>query len=99
MTHNEMSPRYWARLYADFPRFQQVLLDGDEIVAEAFALPIPWDGTVPGLPAGWDAAFELGMETELEPHCALDARDQRRPGEAGRTARRAHARRLARRGA
>jgi GNAT superfamily N-acetyltransferase len=67
MTHNEMSPRYWARLYTDFPRFQQVLLDDDEIVAEAFALPIPWDGTAAGLPAGWDAAFELGMETELEP--------------------------------
>jgi GNAT superfamily N-acetyltransferase len=45
--------------------FQQALVDGDAIVAEAFALPIPWDGTVDGLPAGWDAAFELGMETEL----------------------------------
>jgi GNAT superfamily N-acetyltransferase len=67
MTYNEMSPRYWARLYAEFPRFQQVLVDGDEIVAEAFALPIPWDGTAEGLPAGWDAAFELGMETDLEP--------------------------------
>jgi GNAT superfamily N-acetyltransferase len=67
MSHNAMSPRYWARLYADFPRFQQVLVEGDEIVAEAFALPIPWDGTAAGLPAGWDAAFELGMETDLEP--------------------------------
>jgi GNAT superfamily N-acetyltransferase len=62
MTHNAMSPRYWARLYAEHPAFQQALLDGGEIVAEAFALPIPWDGTVAGLPAGWDAAFELGMD-------------------------------------
>ena len=67
MSFNEMAPRYWARLYTDFPRFQQVLVDGDEIVAEAFALPIPWNGTVEGLPSGWDPAFELGMETELEP--------------------------------
>jgi GNAT superfamily N-acetyltransferase len=67
MSYNEMSPRYWTKLYARFPRFQQALLDGETIVAEAFALPIPWDGTIAGLPAGWDAAFELGMETELEP--------------------------------
>ena len=67
LTYNEMSPRYWSRLYSDFPRFQQALLDGEVIVAEAFALPIPWDGTVAGLPAGWDAVFELGMETDLEP--------------------------------
>jgi GNAT superfamily N-acetyltransferase len=67
MAYNEMSPRYWSRLYTDYPRFQQVLVDGDEIVAEAFALPIPWDGTPEGLPPGWDAAFELGMETALEP--------------------------------
>lgn len=64
--HNAMG-RYWRRLYTDFPAFQQALLDGNEIVAEAHALAIPWDGTAAGLPAGWDTAFELGMTTELEP--------------------------------
>ncbi len=64
--HNPMG-RYWDRLYTDFPAFQQALLDGDEVVAEAHALAIPWDGTVAGLPAGWEAAFELGMTTELPP--------------------------------
>jgi GNAT superfamily N-acetyltransferase len=57
----------WARLYTDFAPFQLALLDGDEIVAEAHALAIPWDGTVDALPTGWDSAFELGMTTELEP--------------------------------
>jgi GNAT superfamily N-acetyltransferase len=64
--HNAMG-KYWDRLYTDFPAFQQALLDGDAIVAEAHALAIPWDGTVAGLPAGWDAAVELGMTTELGP--------------------------------
>jgi GNAT superfamily N-acetyltransferase len=59
--------RYWGRLYADFPAFQLVLLDGDEPVAEAHALPVPWDGTVAGLPSGWDEAFELGMTADVEP--------------------------------
>ena len=67
LLHNTPGELYWAQLYDRFPAFQQALLDSDAIVAEAFALPIPWDGTASGLPAGWDAAFELGMTTELEP--------------------------------
>ena len=50
-SHNAMG-RYWNRLYTDFPAFQQALLDADEVVAEAHALAIPWDGTVAGLPGG-----------------------------------------------
>jgi GNAT superfamily N-acetyltransferase len=57
----------WERLYTDFGQFQLALLDGDELVAEAHAVAIPWDSTVEGLPSGWDAAFELGMTTEHEP--------------------------------
>ncbi len=64
--HNPMGPRYWSRLYVEFPAFQQALLDGEEVVAEAHALPIPWDETAAGLPSGWDAAFELGMDGGLE---------------------------------
>lgn len=64
LSHNPMSARYWGRLYDRFPSFQLALFDGDEVVAEAHAVPIPWDGTPEGLPAGWDAAFELGMTSE-----------------------------------
>ena len=60
INHNEPG-RNWERLYADFPDFQVALVDGDELVAEAHALPVPWDGTVAGLPSGWDEGFELGM--------------------------------------
>ncbi|HWE82298.1 MAG TPA: GNAT family N-acetyltransferase [Gaiellaceae bacterium] len=57
----------WNRLYSGFPAFQLALLDGDDVVAEAHALSIPWDGSIEGLPAGWGPAFELGMTTDLLP--------------------------------
>jgi GNAT superfamily N-acetyltransferase len=61
MNHNEPG-RNWGRLYTDFPDFQVGLLDdGGELVAEAHAIPVPWDGTVAGLPSGWDEGFESGM--------------------------------------
>ena len=44
MNHNEPG-RNWGRLYTDFPDFQVGLLDGEELVAEAHAIPVPWDGT------------------------------------------------------
>jgi GNAT superfamily N-acetyltransferase len=60
MNHNEPG-RNWGRLYTDFADFQVALVDGDVLLAEAHALPIPWDGSVPGLPSGWDEGFEAGM--------------------------------------
>jgi GNAT superfamily N-acetyltransferase len=66
MTHHAMG-YYWRRPYTDFPSFQLALLDGEALVAEAHAIPIPWDGTVAGLPVGWEQAFELGMTTQLAP--------------------------------
>jgi GNAT superfamily N-acetyltransferase len=63
MNHNEPG-RNWGRLYTDFPDFQVGLLDDDELVAEAHAIPVPWDGTVAGLPSGWDEGFEAGMAAD-----------------------------------
>ena len=71
MNHNEPG-RNWGRLYTDFPEFQVGLLDGDELVAEAHAIPVSWDGTVGGLPSGWDEGFEAGMGSR-EPATALMA--------------------------
>jgi GNAT superfamily N-acetyltransferase len=59
MNHNAMGWRYWGRLYEEFPAFQLALEDGDELVAEVHALPVQVDDE---LPAGWDDAFERGME-------------------------------------
>jgi GNAT superfamily N-acetyltransferase len=60
MFHNAMGGRYWDRLYTDFPEFQLAVLDGDELIAEVHALPLPVVGDA--LPTGWDEAFERGME-------------------------------------
>jgi GNAT superfamily N-acetyltransferase len=67
MHHNEPGGRWWSSLYDRFPAFQLALLDGDELVAEGHSLPVPWDGSVDGLPRGWDDAFELGMTSEERP--------------------------------
>jgi GNAT superfamily N-acetyltransferase len=67
MHNNQSGTLYWHRLYDDFPEFQVALVDGDELLAEAHAVPIPWDGTVDGLPSGWDEGFVLGMTTDRAP--------------------------------
>ncbi len=59
MNHNAMGDRYWGRLYDEFPAFQLAVADGDELLAEVHSLPVRVDGE---LPAGWDEAFERGME-------------------------------------
>lgn len=67
MHHNEPGGKYWGRLYQDFPDFQVALVDGEELVAEAHAVPVAWDGSLADLPAGWDEAFVRGMTSEREP--------------------------------
>jgi GNAT superfamily N-acetyltransferase len=72
MNENEPGNLYWDRLYSDFPDFQVALVDGDELLAEAHAVPLPWDGTGDDLPAGWDEGFVRGM-TSAQDHTALMA--------------------------
>jgi GNAT superfamily N-acetyltransferase len=73
MNHNLPGGKYWGRLYTDFPEFQVALLDGAELVAEAHAVPVPWDGSDEDLPSGWDEAFIRGMTSARESTvlCAL----------------------------
>jgi GNAT superfamily N-acetyltransferase len=72
MNENEPGDLYWGRLYTEFPDFQVALVDGDDLLAEAHAVPLPWDGTLEDLPAGWDEGFVRGMTSE-RPHAALMA--------------------------
>ncbi|HEX4747594.1 MAG TPA: hypothetical protein VFU99_12015 [Gaiellaceae bacterium] len=71
MNHNEPG-KDWGRLYTDFPDFQVALVDGDELLAEAHAISLPWDGTLADLPSGWDEGFTRGMTSD-RPHVALMA--------------------------
>jgi hypothetical protein len=72
MNENEPGNLYWDRLYTDFPDFQVALVDGDGLLAEAHAIPVPWDGTLQDLPSGWDEGFVRGMTSD-RPHSALMA--------------------------
>jgi hypothetical protein len=72
MNENEPGNLYWDRLYTDFPDFQVALVDGDELLAEAHALSLAWDGTLDDLPSGWEEGFVRGMTSE-RPHTALMA--------------------------
>jgi GNAT superfamily N-acetyltransferase len=60
MNHNAMGWKYWGRLYDEFPEFQLAVVDAGELVAEVHALSVPVERDE--LPAGWDDAFERGME-------------------------------------
>ncbi|MGH3134971.1 MAG: GNAT family N-acetyltransferase [Gaiellaceae bacterium] len=64
MNHNEPGDLYWDRLYTDFPDFQIGLVDDGELLAESHAVPLPWDGTLEDLPAGWDEGFVRGMTSD-----------------------------------
>ena len=72
MNQSEVADLYWDRLYTDFADFQVALVDGDDLLAEAHAVPLPWDGTLDDLPSGWEEGFARGMTSE-RPHTALMA--------------------------
>lgn len=57
-----VASRYWHRLLTTFPDCQILLCDEhDTVIAVGHTIPIVWDGTLDGLPAGWDAALEQGF--------------------------------------
>lgn len=55
--------RHWSRLDEDFRHFQFFLYDHDreQALAHGHSIPLRWDGTVEGLPAGIDAVIEGAM--------------------------------------
>ncbi|MGH3078472.1 MAG: GNAT family N-acetyltransferase [Gaiellaceae bacterium] len=72
MNENEPGNLYWDRLYSDFADYQVALVDADELLAEAHAVSLPWDGTLDDLPSGWDEGFVRGVTSD-RPHTALMA--------------------------
>jgi GNAT superfamily N-acetyltransferase len=61
--HGDVLNRYWGDLDDVFPEFQLVLVDDSGgLVARAYTIPLAWDETIEGLPAGIDGAIERGFE-------------------------------------
>jgi hypothetical protein len=59
--------RYWGSLFSTFAAFQYVLCDeSGTALAAGHTIPFVWDGTIAGLPAGWDAVLEQGFHDYTE---------------------------------
>jgi GNAT superfamily N-acetyltransferase len=62
MRHDPAAERYQPRLANELAAFQVLVVDDkDELAAVGVSIPFAWDGTVAGLPAGWDAVVEQGI--------------------------------------
>ena len=59
MLEDVVSNRYWNQYVNEiYPEFQQYLLnEAGEPIAVAQAIPLTWDGTIAGLPIGWNDCF------------------------------------------
>ena len=57
--HSPISNRFWGRLIPELPDYQFVLHDdaADDVIAMGHSAPLRWDGTVAGLPDGFDAVL------------------------------------------
>lgn len=72
MHHDPVAGRLFHHLWDDFPAFQLVLLDPDGAIAATHeTMPLAWDGTDEGLPAGWDDQLERSV-ADLRAGTAVD---------------------------
>ena len=54
-------------LLLGLPEHQVLLLDGrGQLEGVGLSVPVYWDGTVPGLPAGWDGAVDLAARQRVD---------------------------------
>jgi GNAT superfamily N-acetyltransferase len=72
MLEDPIANRLWRHLLEDFAAWQLVLVVRDErVVVGGNSAPLAWDGTVDGLPAGWDDQFERtvdGLRSRIAPN-------------------------------
>ncbi len=90
--HDQVSASLTDRVTSEFPRYDVTILDGGQVVAGGWGVPLRWDGTVPGLPGGYDGALLTaisGLEQDVAPDtlCAMAVavrRDRQGAGLGGR---------------
>src|SRR5690348_7728310 len=76
---DDVSLNHYDRLFNEFLAFQFVICEEHEtIIAAGNSIPLVWDGTLEGLPQGWDGALVQGIADYEAGHspstlCALAA--------------------------
>lgn len=62
MMEDPIANQHWNTLLTTFALFQLVLLaEDDTLVAAGNSIPVVWDGTIEGLPEGWDVVLDQGV--------------------------------------
>lgn len=63
MLFDEVAVEYYSQIVECFPQFQFCITSEDgTVIACCNSVPFYWDGTVEGLPAGWDHVFVKSIE-------------------------------------
>lgn len=84
--HDPIGAEYSGRVETYFPRYDVLVLDGSEVVTGGWGVPICWDGTIGGLPEGYDGALVravTGHENKVLPDTLCIMAAAVRPGRRG----------------
>ena len=91
--HDQLVHEYIARVGDYFPRYDILVLDGGEVVAGGWGVPLQWDGAIAALPEGYDGGLAravTGHEQSVRPDslaimaaAVKPGRRGARPGRAG----------------
>jgi hypothetical protein len=79
MLEDPIAGLYWNHLFTVFQAYQIIVCNAQDIpIAAGHTIPLLWDGTLQGLPRGWDAALTQGVsdcQQQYAPNtlCALAA--------------------------
>lgn len=60
--HDPVPPTCMARVHEHFSSYDVLLLVDDKVAAGGWGVPFAWDGTIEGLPEGYDAALVQAVE-------------------------------------
>jgi GNAT superfamily N-acetyltransferase len=84
--HGDVLNRYWRRLHDERADFQFALVDEEsgDVVAQGHSIPVVWDGTAEGLPAGVDGQIAAGFEPTEAPTALGALAIEIDPGQRGR---------------
>jgi hypothetical protein len=73
LNESEIIKKYWRKLYQIYPQYQFLLKENSEYMGLANVFPISWDGSIDGLPEGFDDAIKKVLRTSdtVNALCAL----------------------------